>query len=305
LFSLGADVTALVHYNALGSWGNLKYLSPEAQKGIKVVAGTIDDGDYVASVLEGKDVVFHLAALIAIPFSYLAPRSYVRTNVEGTLNVLEAVRRGATGLAIHTSTSEVYGTAIRSPIDEDHPLQGQSPYSATKIAADKLAESYWRSFETKVITVRPFNTYGPRQSARAVIPTIISQALEQPGIRLGALDPQRDMTYVGDTVDGFLAAAARPELAGETINLGTGFTESVGDIVNRIQRLMGTKKSVTEDARRIRPAKSEVMKLISDNSKALRLMGWAPKTDLDEGLRHTIQFVSANAGAYRSSDYNV
>lgn len=305
LFTLGADVTAMVHYNALGSLGNLKYLSPETQKGIKIAAGNIDDSDYVLSVLGNKDVVFHLAALIAIPFSYIAPRSYVRTNVEGTLNVLEAVRRGATGLAIHTSTSEVYGTAIRVPIDEDHPLQGQSPYSASKIGADMLADSYWRSFGTNVITVRPFNTYGPRQSARAVIPTIISQAMEQSEIRLGALDPQRDLTFVGDTVEGFLAAAARPELAGETINLGTGYTESVGDYVRRIQSLMGTDKPVLEDARRIRPAKSEVMQLVSNNRKALRLLGWAPRTELDDGLRQTIQFVSANRGAYRSSDYNV
>jgi NAD dependent epimerase/dehydratase len=305
LLGLGADVTAIVHYNALGSHGNLRYLSPEAQKSIKIAAGNVEDGDYVSSVLGNKDVVFHLAALIAIPFSYVAPRSYLRTNVEGTLNVLEAVRRGSTGLAIHTSTSEVYGTAIRDPIDEDHPLQGQSPYSASKIGADKLVESYWRSFGTRVITIRPFNTYGPRQSARAVIPTIISQAFEQPQIQLGALDPQRDLTYVGDTVEGFLAAAERPELAGETINLGTGYTESVGEIVQRIQRLMGTQKPVVEDTRRIRPAKSEVMKLVSDNRKALRLMGWAPRTELDEGLRRTIQSVSANPGAYRSSEYNV
>ena len=302
---LGADVIAMVHYNALGSWGNLRFVAPDVSSRIKVVAGNIEDGDFVSSLLDGQDVVFHLAALIAIPFSYLAPRSYVRTNIEGTLNVVEAVRRGRAGLAIHTSTSEVYGTAMRVPIDEDHPLQGQSPYSATKIAADKLVESYWRSFGTTVITVRPFNTFGPRQSARAVIPTIISQALTQHEIRLGSLDPQRDLTFVSDTVEGFLAAALRPELAGETINLGTGETESIGGIAHRIQRLMGSSKAIVEDARRIRPGKSEVLKLVSDNRRAQQLMGWTPSVGLDEGLSRTIEFVSSNIELYRAAEYVV
>jgi NAD dependent epimerase/dehydratase len=301
----GADVTALVHYNALGSWGNLRFVDPDLQSRMKVIAGDIADSDFVLRTTEGMDVVFHLAALIAIPFSYVAPRSYVRANVEGTLNVLEAVRRGLAGKMIHTSTSEVYGTALREPIDEEHPLQGQSPYSATKIAADKLAESYWRSFNTDVVTVRPFNTYGPRQSARAFIPTIISQALTQPRIQLGALDPQRDMTFVSDTVAGFMAAAATPGLAGDTINLGTGSTASVGDFADRILRLMGMDKPIEQDDRRVRPAKSEVMKLVSDNRLAARKMGWSPTTDLDAGLRQTIEFVAANIGLYRSNEYVV
>lgn len=301
----GAQVTAMVRYNALGSWGNLRFVDAALRDQLKVVAGDVQDSDFMLYALEGADVVFHLAALIAIPFSYVAPRSYVRTNVEGTLNVLEAVRKGLVGRMIHTSTSEVYGTALREPIDEDHPLQGQSPYSATKIAADKLAESYWRSFNTNVVTVRPFNTFGPRQSARAFIPTIITQALTQPEIQLGALDPQRDMTYVGDTVAGFLAAAAEEGLSGETINLGTGYTASVGDFADRIVRLMGVDKPIVLDPRRVRPAKSEVMKLVSDNRKAARLMSWLPKTDVDEGLRRTITFIAGNIDLYRSTDYVV
>ena len=301
----GADVTAMIHYNALGSWGNLRFADAEARKSMKVVAGDISDSDFIYRAVEGMDVVFHLGALIAIPFSYVAPRSYVRTNIEGTLNVLEATRRGLAGKMIHTSTSEVYGTALREPIDEEHPLQGQSPYSASKIGADKLAESYWRSFNTDVVTVRPFNTYGPRQSARAFIPTIISQAVSQPKIELGALDPQRDMTYVADTVAGFIAAAATPGLAGDTINLGTGYTASVGDFAARILKLMKMDKPIVQDERRVRPAKSEVMKLVSDNRLAARKMGWSPKVDLDEGLSRTIDFVAANIDLYRTTDYNV
>ncbi|WP_244487672.1 MULTISPECIES: GDP-mannose 4,6-dehydratase [unclassified Aureimonas] len=301
----GADVTAMIHYNALGSWGNLRFIGVGERDRIRVIAGDIQDSDFMLHALEGADIVFHLAALIAIPFSYVAPRSYVRTNVEGTLNVLEAVRKGLAGRMVHTSTSEVYGTALREPIDEEHPLQGQSPYSATKIAADKLAESYWRSFNTNVVTVRPFNTYGPRQSARAFIPTIITQALTRPEIQLGALDPQRDMTYVGDTVAGFMAAGATDGVGGETINLGTGSTASVGDFADRIVRLMGIDKQIVLDPRRVRPAKSEVMKLVSDNRKAARLMGWSPKTNMDDGLLATIKFLSENLDLYRSTDYVV
>ncbi|WP_376802895.1 SDR family NAD(P)-dependent oxidoreductase [Candidatus Raskinella chloraquaticus] len=301
----GAAVTALIHYNALGSWGNLRFVDASLRNQMNVVAGDVQDSDFMLHVLEGADIVFHLAALIAIPFSYVAPRSYVRTNVEGTLNVLEAVRKGIAGRMVHTSTSEVYGTALREPIDEDHPLQGQSPYSATKIAADKLAESYWRSFNTNVMTVRPFNTYGPRQSARAFIPTIIAQALTRPHIQLGALDPQRDMTYVSDTVAGFLAAGATEGLGGETINLGTGETASVGDFADRIVSLMGVEKPILLDSRRVRPAKSEVMKLVSDNRKAARLLGWTPATPMDEGLQRTIAFISESIELYRSTDYVV
>ncbi len=303
LVRAGADVTAMTHYNALSSVGNLAFLPPEIRARLTIAAGTIEDSDFVARAMEGQDIVLHLAALIAIPYSYVAPRSYVRANVEGTLNVLEAARRLGTQRIVVTSTSEVYGTAIRSPIDEEHPLQGQSPYSASKIGADKIAESYFRSFETPVVTLRPFNTYGPRQSARAFIPTIISQAIARDAIHLGSLSPLRDMTFVADTVDGFLRAATTPGIEGETINLGTGETHSIGDFAHRILALMDCKKPIVHDAARERPAKSEVLKLVSDNRRAASLLGWRPATSLDDGLRAAIEFVRANAGLYAASEY--
>lgn len=301
----GASVTAMVRYNSAGSRGMLDQLSRETQQDLAVISGSVDDSDFVMSAVAGKDIVFHLAALIAIPYSYVAPRSYVRTNVEGTLNVLEAGRRAGVGRIVHTSTSEVYGTAVRAPIDEDHPLQGQSPYSASKIGADKIAESYFRSFETPVLTVRPFNTYGPRQSARAFIPTIISQALTRDTIMLGALDPQRDMTFVADTVEGFMLAGLTPGVEGETFNLGSGETFSIGHFAERILALMGVDKPIGQESMRIRPPASEVQKLLSDNRKAHQGLGWSPRTDLDEGLRATIDYVREHIGTYRSTEYSV
>jgi NAD dependent epimerase/dehydratase len=305
LATLGAEVTALVHYNALSNWGNLDFAEQRVRDGIHVLAGNVEDGDFVMRAAEGMDVILHLAALIAIPYSYMAPRSYVRANVEGTLNIVEAARRLGVARVVHTSTSEVYGTALRVPIDEDHPLQGQSPYSASKIGADKVAESYFRSFGLDVVTVRPFNTYGPRQSARAFIPTIISQALARPEIRLGALDPQRDMTYVSDTVAGFVAAATADGIAGETINLGTGTTHSIGDFAERILKLLRIEKPILTDSSRMRPANSEVKRLLSDNRKASKLLGWTPQVDLDDGLLRTIEFVRDNMSLYRPSTYTV
>jgi nucleoside-diphosphate-sugar epimerase len=271
----------------------------------RVVAGNIDDGDFVMHAMQGIDVVCHLAALIAIPYSYVAPRSYVRTNVEGTLNVVEAARRLSVRRVVHTSTSEVYGTAIRVPIDEEHPLQGQSPYSASKIGADKIAESYYRSFDTGVVTLRPFNTFGPRQSARAFIPTIISQALTQDVIKLGSLTPERDMTFVTDTVAGFVAASVTPGIEGQTINLGTGSTYTIGHFAERILKLMGVEKEIVADTARMRPDKSEVLKLVSDNALAAKLMGWSPQVDLDEGLRQSIEFIRRNIHLYRPAVYTV
>jgi NAD dependent epimerase/dehydratase len=303
LVAAGADVTCMAHYNALGSIGNLAFLPDQTRARVKVIPGNIEDGEFVQRALEGQEIVFHLAALIAIPYSYVAPRSYLRTNIEGTLNVLEAARRAGTPRIIHTSTSEVYGTAQRSLIDEDHPLQAQSPYSATKLSADKLAESYFRSFETPVVTVRPFNTFGPRQSARAFIPTIISQALACDQIRLGSLTPERDMTFVSDTVAGFISAALTPGLAGDTINLGTGSTFSIGDFATRILKLMGVEKPIVCEPSRGRPEKSEVMKLVSDNSKAARLMAWRPVVQLDDGLRQTIDFIAGNLHLYNPNEY--
>jgi NAD dependent epimerase/dehydratase len=299
----GAEVTAMVRYNSGSRIGNLAFLDRHAREQLKILSGNIEDSDFMLRAIDGQEIVFHLAALIAIPYSYTAPRSYVRTNIEGTLNVLEASRRCGTKRVVHTSTSEVYGTAQRVPIDENHPLQGQSPYSASKIGADKLAESYCRSFDTPVVTVRPFNTYGPRQSARAFIPTIISQALVRDEIRLGALTPERDMTFVSDSVAGFIAAGTTLGIEGMTINLGTGETHAVGWFAERIQRLMGTCKPIVQDEQRVRPELSEVRKLLSDNTLAHRLMGWAPKMGLDEGLKQAIDFVEANRDLFRTDEY--
>lgn len=305
LVAAGARVTCMVRYNSASSLGNLALLPAETLARISVLPGNIEDSDFVLRAVEGQDIVLHLAALIAIPYSYLAPRSYLRTNAEGTLNVLEAARRLGVKRVVHTSTSEVYGTARYEPIDEDHPLQAQSPYSASKIAADKLAESYVRSFATPVVTVRPFNTYGPRQSARAFIPTIIAQALEHDTVKLGALAPLRDMTFVGDTVDGFLRAASAPDVEGETINLGTGETHSIGAFAQRILGLMGSSARVVTESARERPAQSEVMKLVSNNSKARRLLGWEPRTGLDDGLRQTIDFIDRHRHLYHADTYTV
>lgn len=303
LVGSGASVTAMVRYSSGSLNGNLDFLDKRRLSSLKIVRGTVEDSDFMLRVMTGQDIVLHLAALIAIPYSYDAPRSYVRTNIEGTLNVLEAARRLGTARVVHTSTSEVYGTALRTPIDEEHPLQGQSPYSASKIGADKLAESYFRSFATPVVTLRPFNTFGPRQSARAFIPTIISQALVKDEIRLGSLTPERDMTFVGDTVAGFLAAATARGVEGQTINLGTGSTFSVGWFAERILGLMGTRKRIIQEEQRMRPELSEVKKLVSDNRLANSVLGWSPKVSLDDGLRQTIEFVSANRHLFETDRY--
>src|SRR5882757_1115304 len=299
----GATTTAMVRYNSGSLIGNLAFIDTDARKAIRVVSGNVEDSDFVYQTVKGQDIVLHLAALIAIPYSYEAPRTYVRTNIEGTLNVLEAARRYDVARVVHTSTSEVYGTALRTPIDESHPLQGQSPYSASKIGADKLAESYYRSFGTPVMTLRPFNTFGPRQSARAFIPTIISQALERDEIRLGSLTPERDMTFVGDTVAGFMAAAATPGIEGMTFNLGTGKTYSVGWFAKRILELMEVDRPLVLDDERLRPALSEVMKLVSDNALARNTMGWSPKVSLDDGLLRTIEFVRKHRSFYQTDRY--
>lgn len=301
----GADVTAMIRYSSSPAWGSLEHLSPDLKNSINVVAGNIEDPEFVTQTVRDQEIVFHLAALIAIPYSYVAPRSYVRTNIEGTLNVVEAARQLGVSRVVHTSTSEVYGTAITETIDEAHPLQGQSPYSASKIGADKIAESYSRSFSTPAVTVRPFNTFGPRQSARAFIPTIISQALTRDVIELGALDTLRDMTFVGDTVSGFLAAGATPGIEGETINLGTGQTFPVSHFAERILSLMNVRKQNVQDPKRIRPAMSEVLRLVSNNGKAQQLLQWTPGTSIDEGLKLTINFVEANIGSYRANLYNI
>jgi NAD dependent epimerase/dehydratase len=303
LVTAGASVTAVVRYNSGSLIGNLAFLDQSVRDNLRVASGNIEDSDFMYRTIERQEIVLHLGALIAIPYSYEAPRSYVRANIEGTLNVLEAARRYDVARVVHTSTSEVYGTALRVPIDETHPLQGQSPYSASKIAADKLAESYYRSFQTPVMTLRPFNTFGPRQSARAFIPTIISQALSSDVIRLGSLTPERDMTFVSDTVAGFMAAALTPGIEGMTINLGTGDTHSVGWFAERLLNLMGIAKPIVQDERRMRPELSEVLKLVSDNALARNKINWSPKVALEDGLRRTIEFVRGHRDLFRGDGY--
>ncbi len=305
LLDAGADVTAMIHYSGRGDWGNLEYLPPARRAALTVVAGNIEDRDFVLRQMRGQQVVLHLAALIAIPYSYIAPLSYVRTNVEGTLNVLEAARLCQVERIVHTSTSETYGTARYTPIDEEHPLQGQSPYSASKIGADKIAESYYRSFDLPVATIRPFNTYGPRQSARAIIPTIIGQALSQPTISLGALDPVRDLVFVGDTVRGFLAVAGAPAAVGEVINVGTGTGVTIGELAALILEEMGCDKPIVTAAERVRPTKSEVGTLRCDARKAKALTGWEPDVPLREGLRAAIDFVTKHLSLYKTDRYVV
>lgn len=301
LMQLGATTRAMVHYNALGTWGWLDE-SPVLSD-TQVFAGDICDRDSVHRAMEGVEVVFHLAALIAIPYSYLAPASYVRTNVEGTLNVLQAARELAVDRVIHTSTSEVYGTARRTPIDEAHPLQGQSPYSASKIGADKMAEAYHHSFGLPVVTVRPFNTFGPRQSGRAVIPAIITQCLSGEKVRLGNLSPTRDLSYVGDTVQGFLLAASEPEAVGQTINLGSGREISIGDLAHLIAQLAGRPITIESQAERVRPEMGEVDRLVADNRLARTMLGWCPAVTLETGLQRTIEWTQAHLERYRPGVY--
>lgn len=303
LVKSGAHVRAMVHYNSAGrrGWLEKSLLKNE----IDFVAGDITDSGSVLSAMKDQDTVFHLAALIAIPYSYVAPLSYVQTNVVGTLNVLEGARKLSTRRIVHTSTSEVYGTALTVPISESHPLQGQSPYSASKIGADKLAESYYRSFETPVVTVRPFNTYGPRQSARAVLPTIITQCLTGRTVRLGSLTPTRDLNYVADTVSGFMACAEHDVAVGKTINVGSGREISVGDLAKMVARLIGSDVKIECDEQRLRPSKSEVERLLADNRFAAEVVNWHPQVTLETGLQHTIAWFRENSEGYKADVYNV
>ena len=299
----GASVKAFVHYRGNGSWG---WLDTSPVKGdMEVVAGDVSDRDSVTGAMKGADIVFHLAALIGIPYSYHSPSSYLRTNIEGTLNVLQAGRELGVQRILHTSTSEVYGTAQRVPIDEQHPLQGQSPYSACKIGADKLAESFHLSFQTPVVTIRPFNTFGPRQSARAVIPTIISQCLAGETVRLGSLQPRRDFNYVSNTVDAFLKGAEADGAIGLTINVGSGTEISIGDLVKQIGVIAGKTIEVEGEDSRVRPAGSEVDRLLADNSQAKRVLNWEPSVTLDEGLKRTFEWIREHLSEYRTGSYTV
>ncbi len=317
LVQQGASVRAFVRYNSRGDPGLLSLLSPETLHEVEIIAGDLRDLPAVKSAMQGTQIVFHLGALIAIPYSYVHPAEVVESNVLGTLNVLLAGRETGVERIVHTSSSEVYGTARYVPIDENHPLQGQSPYSASKIAADKIAESFQLSFDLPVVTLRPFNTYGPRQSTRAVIPTIITQALTGEVVRLGNLEARRDLTYVSDTVAGFLLAGQIPGIEGMTINLGTGREVSILELANAIIRIcgrslghslgqsLGQSPRIETDPERLRPVRSEVGRLLSDNRLAQQTLGWQPKVELEEGLQRTLSWIAENLERYRPGSYQI
>lgn len=291
LVAEGSRVRALVHYNAEGSIGSLRYVDRRTLDAIEIVAADVRDPYAMRSLVRGAQTVFHLAALIGIPYSYIAPASYVETNVGGTLNLLEAARAEGVERLVVTSTSETYGTAQYTPIDEVHPAVAQSPYAATKVGADQLALSYYRSFDTPVSVVRPFNTFGPRQSERAIIPTIVTQAVRNGApLMLGSLDPRRDLLYVTDTVSGFLLLAERPETIGRAVNLGTGTSYSIREIVEVIGRVVGRELRAVQDTARVRPERSEVLELLADASVA-RSLGWKPQVSLEDGVRRVVDFI--------------
>lgn len=303
LIHAGAKTRALVHYNGQGWKGWLD--QSEYKEEMEIVAGDVREIDSVRVALKGVDVVFHLAALIAIPYSYISPSSYVSTNIVGTLNILQESLRSGVERIVHTSTSEVYGTAREIPISEEHPLQAQSPYSATKISADKLAESFHRSFELPVSIVRPFNTYGPRQSARAIIPTIIGQALANEPIRIGNVSPTRDFNYVADTVRGFLMNAESEKAVGQVMNLGSGKEISIGELARTICGMIGAECHIVQENDRIRPLGSEVERLCAMSDKAEQLAGWRPEVSLQDGLAKTIAWMRSNIEYYQSKVYVV
>ncbi|HNV24478.1 MAG TPA: NAD-dependent 4,6-dehydratase LegB [Candidatus Omnitrophota bacterium] len=302
----GAKVKAFVYYNSFNHWGWLDSLPKETLKKIEVFTGDIRDPNGVLTAMRGVDIVFHLAALIGIPFSYHSPDSYVDTNIKGTLNILQAARQLKVKKVLHTSTSEIYGTAQYVPIDEKHPVNPQSPYAATKSAADQLALSFYRSFKTPVTIVRPFNTFGPRQSARAVIPTIITQLYTgQKTIKLGNLEATRDFTYVTDTADAFIAIAEQEDTEGEILNVGNNEEISIGDLVGEIMSIIGKKIKIIQERQRIRPEKSEVERLKCDNAKIIRICGWRPRVSFKDGLKKTCVWIKKNLKEYKAEIYNV
>jgi dTDP-glucose 4,6-dehydratase len=300
-----AQVRAFVRYNSRGDQGLLRLLEPDLLFSAKVIQGDLCDLGALLKALDGVDYVFHLGALISIPYSYIHPQEVVRSNVLGTLAVLQACQKTGVKRLVHTSSSEVYGTALYVPIDETHPLQGQSPYSASKIGADKLVESFYLSYDIPAVTVRPFNTYGPRQSPRAVIPTIITQALNSPKIKLGNLHASRDFTFISDTVEGLLRSAQIPGIEGKTINLGTGNAASVSQLADTITKIIGRPLEIEVEPERLRPEKSEVGRLVSDNKLAGESLGWNPRVSLESGLRRTIDWYRNNPDFYRSDYYAV
>jgi dTDP-glucose 4,6-dehydratase len=304
LVRAGHEVRAFIRYTGRDDRGHLESLEPEVRRSVEIARGDLRDAEAVRHAVQGREWILHLGALIAIPYSYQNPHEFVQTNVMGTAHLLDAAR-GSSVLErlVLTSSSEVYGTARVVPIDEGHPLQGQSPYAATKIGADALGLSYHLAFDLPVAILRPFNTYGPRQSARAIIPTIISQALTRPFLELGSLEPRRDLTFVTDTAQGFLAIASCPGAVGEVINIGSGHDHTIGELVEKIGHILGRRLEVRTDPRRVRPAASEVGRLLAGTEKAKKLMGWQPTTSLEEGLRATIEYVRTHSEQYRPDHY--
>ena len=306
LVGRGHRVTALVHYNGRSDPGLLTELDSECLNSVEVVSGDVRDPFLLRRAVRGCDCVFHLAALVGVPYSFLAPTEYVTVNVLGTAHLLQACLDEGVGRVVHVSTSEVYGSARRLPVDEEHPLQGQSPYAASKIGGEKLAEAFYRSFGCPVVVVRPFNTFGPRQSARAIIPTVITQVLGGASVRLGALDPIRDFTFVSDTVAGLMAVGLAEGVAGTTVNIGSGRGTTVAEIVALVTRAVGAGTvQVTPDATRLRPAASEVTRLVADSSLARRLCGWQPATSLEDGLAATIGWVRSHPDHFKTSGYAI
>ena len=305
LVQLGAKVRAFVHYNSRNDWGLLELLQKETLEHVEVFPGDLTDAALVYKAVASCQVVFHLGALIAIPYSYQAPQQFIDTNVKGTLNILQACLEEQIEKMIHTSTSETYGSALYTPIDEEHPLQAQSPYAASKIAADKLVESFHCSFDLPVAIIRPFNTYGPYQSARAVIPTIISQALsDDDSIKLGSLTPVRDLTFIEDTVSGFIRVAESGKSIGSVFNVGTGRGVTISELVTVVLRIIGVDKHIVADSKRFRPVKSEVTVLVCNNTKAREILEWSPRYTLEQGLQYTVEYIRNNLYRYKPGIFN-
>jgi dTDP-glucose 4,6-dehydratase len=305
LLSHGAEVTAFVRYNSRNDLGQLENLPDNKISQLNVIAGDLRDPDAVRKAAKDIDIIFHLGSLIAIPYSYIHPIEVIDTNILGTTNILMAAKDNNVEKIIHTSTSEVYGTARYVPIDEKHPLQGQSPYSASKIGADMVATSFYKSYELPIAIIRPFNTYGPRQSARAVVPTIITQALTKKVVQTGSLHPTRDLTFISDMIEGFTRVAEEKKSIGEVINIGTGFEISIGDLAEKILKLSESKANIEIDKKRIRPKDSEVERLWADSTKARKLLGWQPRIKLDDGLKRTIKWVSDHITEYKVGNYTI
>lgn len=305
LVKAGAKVRVFIRYNSRNGRGNLEDLDPKELEEIEIIAGDLRDADVIERSVLGCDAVFHLGALVGIPYSYKNPREVIETNIMGTFNVLTAARDHGVDRIVHTSTSEVYGSARYVPIDEAHPLQGQSPYSASKIGADKLAESFYASYDLPVATVRPFNCYGPRQSARAVIPTLITQALASEEIRLGNTETLRDFTFVTDTVEGFMKAAQKQTAIGKVINVGSGQEISIGELAQVIIKTLGSSAKIVVDESRVRPSRSEVNRLLADNRLAKEALGWEPHVSLEEGVKRTMAWIATHLNRFQIGKYQI